>query len=68
MMLAHHRREAPLELAEEIAEARVAVAVGINLPVLLETMLKGGNSVSWAKEQSANAVLLPNPVFAPSGR
>jgi hypothetical protein len=35
MMLAHHRREAPLELAEQIAEARVAVAVGMNLPVLI---------------------------------
>ena len=35
MMLAHHRREAALELAEQIAEARVAVALGMNLPVLL---------------------------------
>ena len=34
-MLTHYRREAPLELAEEVAEARVAVAVGMDLPVLL---------------------------------
>ena len=34
MMLAHHGREATLELAEEVAEARVAVAVRMRVPVL----------------------------------
>ena len=33
-MLAHDRREATLELAEEIAEARVAVAIWMRVPVL----------------------------------
>ncbi len=33
-MLAHHRGEAALELAEEVAEARVAVAIWMRVPVL----------------------------------
>jgi hypothetical protein len=35
MVLAHHGREAALELPEEIAEAAVAVALGVDVPVLL---------------------------------
>ena len=35
MVLAHHRREAPFELAEQIAEPAVAVPVRVGVPVLL---------------------------------
>jgi hypothetical protein len=35
VVLAHDRRQPPLELAVQVAEARVAVAVGLRLPVLL---------------------------------
>jgi len=35
MVLAHHWRQSPLEAAQQIAEARVAVATGMRLPVFL---------------------------------
>jgi hypothetical protein len=34
-MLAHHRRQSPLEPAKQIAEAAVAVALGMDLSVFL---------------------------------
>src|ERR1700719_3693526 len=35
MMLAHHRRKPPFELAEQIAEPAVAVTVRLGLPIFL---------------------------------
>src|SRR6202011_5786909 len=35
MMLAHHRRKPPLELAEQIAEPAVAVTIRFGLPIFL---------------------------------
>src|SRR5882724_4134848 len=41
MMLAHDWRQSPIELAEQIAEAAVAIAVGVHLAVLPPTAPSG---------------------------
>jgi hypothetical protein len=60
MVLAHHRREPPLELTEEIAEARVAVTVGVGLAVLLPQHRQiDAGSLSLAHERAPVRLVPP---------